>query len=896
MSNYIENILCMAELYLKNGIPLVLYHGITPEGECSCFEKEKCKHPGKHPVFKNPAASKITNISDLKRFLKEGQFRNLAAMIESGSRLFVIDVDKKNGGLESYEKFIADFGYPPKTTKVLTGGGGFHLYFRLPTSFWNQKIPIEFKKYKGIEFFTNKNIVIPGSRHFSKNIYKLDDSEESASFIFAEIPEKFLIAIQNGKEKGTENNSNDAFPDSIPEGSRNNSMFKLALELLEKNDAEDIAWQLLQSLNSTKCKPALDDAELLSIFESAKKRHANSCPYYFYDGYTYYKKDGIPQRLGNFHIVLQEQLKIDDGSGDAPSIIYVLKIHHPKIYPDIIKVTPEQLENGSYLEKTDARLILQNLKQKDHLRKAVRLMGNTDACQDIKIHTGWIKYKDQMVFLSNSGAIGADGINKDLKTHEDYGGPSGYTLNLTKQQSDFTSFGQILLNLLSVSEPQVTYPLLAAAFRAPLYSMSPTDFAVGVIGKTGSMKSTIAALFLGFFGSDFSVSNLPENFGSTPNSIERRTFLHKDVVLVIDDFVVGEISTFNAERIFRSIGNRSGRGRLTKDITLRTSYIPRGLIVFTGEDMNLRQSIRARMILVYSEAQSINKKVLTDLQRISSQGVFSQIMGEYIKWLAPNYEKFQATIKEEIANLLEIFQSELLHNRIAPNLSNLFIGIKFFNRFCVEKNILSANQTQEIEQEALEAFKSLVRVQLEHQIGSDPIENFLMCLRGAIETNKAHIKIEQESLIKVLGKFLGYKNLSQISNISSYQPMGEKIGLIKKGELWLLKDKTMLVIKEYARNRSVKFDISENMLGRHLRDGGWLIVDDGRANIKRTFEPNHRPRCWVFNNWMDVLEPDIHESIKNADNSTKAMLEGLFGAPIAPFLSSSSSPTNQTAH
>jgi hypothetical protein len=170
-----------------------------------------------------------------------------------------------------------------------------------------------------------------------------------------------------------------------------------------------------------------------------------------------------------------------------------------------------------------------------------------------------------------------------------------------------------------------------------------------------------------------------------------------------------------------------------------------------------------------------------------------------------------------------------------------------------------------------------------------------MCLRGALETNKAHIKIEQESLLRVLGRFLGYKNLSQISGTALYQPMGDKLGVIKRGELWLQKDKAMLVIKEYARNRNVKFDISENMLGRHLRDGGWLTVDEGRTDTKRTVDGN-RSRCWVFNNWIDVLEPDIHESIKNADSSTKAMLDGLFGAPIAPLLSSSSTSNNQTQH
>lgn len=349
MNDYNENLVRMAEPYLQNGIPLILYHGVTPDGICSC-RKSNCNHIGKHPVFFNPTEKKIADLSALKTYLDDRSYRNLAALVANGSGLFVIDVDKKNGGLESYDRFIADFGQLPKTTKVLTGGGGFHLYFKLPKSFANQKIPIGWTKYEGVEFFTNKNLVIPGSRHHSKNIYQFDASEESKNFVFAEIPEIFLKEIQGSSAAVTKSTLENTDSNFISEGNRNNSMFKFALELLGKSDSEEDAWSLLQTLNTTRCNPALDESELRSTFESAKKRHADSGPYYFHDGFTYYKKEGVPQKLGNFHIVLKEQLKIDDGSGDPPSNIYVLIILHPKIYPDIIKVTPEQLENGSYVE------------------------------------------------------------------------------------------------------------------------------------------------------------------------------------------------------------------------------------------------------------------------------------------------------------------------------------------------------------------------------------------------------------------------------------------------------------------------------------------------------------------------------------------------------------------
>lgn len=52
--------------------------------------------------------------------------------IVGGNGIIILDIDPRNGGRESLEKLVEEFGPLPETATVRTGGHGTHLYFRLP--------------------------------------------------------------------------------------------------------------------------------------------------------------------------------------------------------------------------------------------------------------------------------------------------------------------------------------------------------------------------------------------------------------------------------------------------------------------------------------------------------------------------------------------------------------------------------------------------------------------------------------------------------------------------------------------------------------------------------------------------------------------------------------------
>lgn len=80
-----------------------------------------------------------------------------------GSNDIVLDIDPRNGGQESFFRLCSDLKLSLQGT-VTTAGGGFHVYFKLPSSMVGWKFKKELPEYKGIDFLTKgRYVVIAGS-------------------------------------------------------------------------------------------------------------------------------------------------------------------------------------------------------------------------------------------------------------------------------------------------------------------------------------------------------------------------------------------------------------------------------------------------------------------------------------------------------------------------------------------------------------------------------------------------------------------------------------------------------------------------------------------------------------------------------------------------------------
>ena len=242
-------------------------------------------------------------------------------------------------------------------------------------------------------------------------------------------------------------------------------------------------------------------------------------------------------------------------------------------------------------------------------------------------------YRDGM-FLHAGGAIGADGVMVE---------PPGRCSNYFFPDSDSPGKSETVKKFLDLAPRSVTLPLLAIAFLSPLNEAFrragyEPSFLIMLLGVTGSMKSTLAALALNFFGENWNNKNLPHSFKDTANALEKSLFQLADVLTVIDDLhpagsrleAAKMAATFQA--VSRSVGDRIGRQRMNPDSSLRQSYAPRGNVIITGEDFpNIGQSGTARNIVIELKKGDVDITTLSEVQAHTVH--LAETMRGYIQWL-----------------------------------------------------------------------------------------------------------------------------------------------------------------------------------------------------------------------------------------------------------------------
>lgn len=156
-------------------------------GKCSCRQTDsKYCSPGKHPIhslaphgFQDATIDPPTIRGWWKRFPKA----NISVATGKISNLFVFDIDEKNGGLDTLSDFEKEKGdATPKDYegRVITGGGGYHFYYKYPDSIQNLPKKLILKKYSNKTGFCpgfdircdGGYAILPPSNHISGRQYE----------------------------------------------------------------------------------------------------------------------------------------------------------------------------------------------------------------------------------------------------------------------------------------------------------------------------------------------------------------------------------------------------------------------------------------------------------------------------------------------------------------------------------------------------------------------------------------------------------------------------------------------------------------------------------------------------------------------------------------------------
>ena len=427
---------------------------------------------------------------------------------------------------------------------------------------------------------------------------------------------------------------------------------------------------------------------------------------------------------------------------------------------------------------------------KDFLRHALQLTAQGIESKTVYTHIGWREINGRWTYLH----AGMDHVDVSEE------GLSRYQLPPAKPAATKTA-----IEMLDVGPRELTVPMMATVFLAPLCEplriagIEPA-FILWVVGLTGAMKSTLAALFLSFFGK-FDSMSLPGNFRDTSNSLEKRAFACKDSLFVVDDYhPVSSDSEARrmqetAQKLLRAFGDRQGRARMNSDLTIRKAYIPRGMSMVTGEDLpDVGESGAARYFAVELKRGDLDKEKLTDLQRRS--GELSEAMAAYVEWLSSQNHKIYGGVRPEFESLRAAATRSGEHGRFAESVAWLHIGYSTFLRFAVEIGSMTQEQ-------------------------ADNEDAICWNILNKIATEQANRTSEERPAIRftrIFTELLASRSIfcRHISCVDILPHDGQMVGWEDCDTYYLLPGEIYRQLAKFAQAQGGRFPVTERRLWSHL--------------------------------------------------------------------------------
>jgi hypothetical protein len=262
------------EIYQQVGLKLIPMHfpkfkrGVA---YCSCPAGRNCPYIGKHPAirWKSIDFSDRKNLSMLRAFWREKDDRfNIGFVTNSFS---VLDVDNRNGGHHSLDHLQEAVGELPAELSALSGNGR-HIYVQdggiLSSATNILGLPgLDIKAKGGV-------IVAPSSTHRTGNEYKWETLG-----VPEPLPESWAVILGSGvgTRSGSDLRNSSELPrelkpgDMVLEGTRNDTLFKLACRERGGGANYDAILAKLERVNANHCQPVLKRSMLTHIAKSAAK-------------------------------------------------------------------------------------------------------------------------------------------------------------------------------------------------------------------------------------------------------------------------------------------------------------------------------------------------------------------------------------------------------------------------------------------------------------------------------------------------------------------------------------------------------------------------------------------------------------------------------------------------
>ncbi len=225
-------------------------------------------HPldGKRPLLKDWPNKATTDKEIIKSwFTRQYQACNIGIVTGKKSGIFVLDIDRNHGGLESLESLETAQGPLPLTVIANTGGGGKHIVFNHPGCSMSNSASI---LAPGIDIKAdNGQIVASPSIHPVTTLpYSWVEGHSPWDIAVADAPDWLLKLVTQPSAKIVVSSQG-----GFGIGSRNNSLTSLAGSMRSRGMSENAILAGLREENKISCMPPLPDDEVVTIAHSVSR-------------------------------------------------------------------------------------------------------------------------------------------------------------------------------------------------------------------------------------------------------------------------------------------------------------------------------------------------------------------------------------------------------------------------------------------------------------------------------------------------------------------------------------------------------------------------------------------------------------------------------------------------
>lgn len=780
---------------------------------------------GKRPLVSWEAfRSQLPSVETIKTWWAQWPDANIGVITGDISGIVVLDVDGDAGA-----NSLATVPSIPPTVVCQTGRGR-HYYFRHPGGAVHNAAGLK----PGLDRRGDGGYVVaPPSIHESGTPYRwlaLEDYRMAAAPAWLlettarlSAPPSMRTPMPVGKGQ---------FP-GVLEGQRNDALTRLAGRYFRQGRGTEEVRALLVAANE-KNRPPLPPREIDTIVRSIGEREArqrldrrsggvhaaggaeadgNQVVRYVIQGgqlcrVKVMNDSLVEQPLCNFTAEIAEELLLDDGAQAGRYVVIKGALASGTPLPPARIAVTAFPTMAWVLEQWGMRAVIHaGSTAKDAVREAIQQLSPHRPAREVFTATGWREREGCWIFVTAGGVVGADGAEVDLERPlQNYQIPTVL--------DDPRGAMEASLRFLNLAPP-ITTLLFAAMYRAPLAAAVMPDVSVGLIGPSGSFKSTLAALALSHYG-PFERTSLPASWTSTSNALERLAYLAKDVVLVIDDYAPSSFDVRELEakaaRLLRNQGNVSARSRLRADLSARPDYTPRGLLLFTGEQAPSGLSIVARTLIVEMHRGVVDVAQLSACQNEAQR--YPHAHGGYVAWLAPRYP----ALKERLRLRFQQLRSELLrgavHLRLPEAVAHLVLGLECGLEYATTCGACSEEMGQQLLARGIDDLQQLAAGQAHRVVEERPARRFLMALQTLFAQGKVYVEsLETESA----------RRYDDATNGDARTPNAELIGWERDGFYYLLPAAALAAVVRLCRDLGDPFPVKERALYRDLAEAQLIV-------------------------------------------------------------------------